>query len=275
MCLKLPFSTEWYSTGGYITFCLPINPLRDSLIVSTFSYEQCHHDHSRTNTCSSPCFQFSEGTCSEVELLGHMVTLCLTSWRIPVPFSTEAAPFHFPASSAQEFQCVDIFAKNFFQNFIYLFLSLAVLGLCCRKQAFSGFGEWGVLSSCDVQASYCSGFSCLQSTSSTARGLGAQALLPCGMWNLPSQGLNLCLLQQQMDSYTGPPGMSIVCVCLFLNNSHPHGYEMVSDCVFDWHFPNDSWCSASFHVLLSLSSFLLLCFLKVFVHKRLEMKVTD
>ena len=42
--------------------------------------------------------------------------------------------------------------------FIYLFLS--VLGLCCCKWAFSGCGTQGLLSSCGAQASHYSGFSC-------------------------------------------------------------------------------------------------------------------
>ena len=48
-------------------------------------------------------------------------------------------------------------------NFIYL---LAVPGLCWgaqallgSAQAFSSCSEWGLLSSCGVQASHCSGFS--------------------------------------------------------------------------------------------------------------------
>ena len=36
-----------------------------------------------------------------------------------------------------------LFLKNIFTDFIYLFL--AVLGLCCCTQAFSSCGEWGLL----------------------------------------------------------------------------------------------------------------------------------
>ena len=39
----------------------------------------------------------------------------------------------------------------------------------------------------------------------------------------------------------------------FLINSHPNGYEVVSQnysCNFDLHFPNDYWCWAYFHVLI-------------------------
>ena len=41
---------------------------------------------------------------------------------------------------------------------IYLFL--AVLGLHYCTRAFSSCGEWELLSSCSVRASYCGGFSC-------------------------------------------------------------------------------------------------------------------
>ena len=47
----------------------------------------------------------------------------------------------------------------FFKSLFYL-LILAALGLCCCVQAFSSFGELGLLSSCGVGASHCGGFSC-------------------------------------------------------------------------------------------------------------------
>ena len=42
----------------------------------------------------------------------------------------------------------------------YFFLFLPVLDLCCYTRAFSSCGEWGLLSSCGVQASHCGNFSC-------------------------------------------------------------------------------------------------------------------
>ena len=75
---------------------------------------------------------------------------------------------------------------------------------------FSSCGEWGLLCSCGVQASHCSGFSCCrvwvlgtQTSVIAARGLScsswalehrlnsrrAQALLLQGMWNLPGSGI--------------------------------------------------------------------------------------
>ena len=44
-------------------------------------------------------------------------------------------------------------------NFSFFKKFLAALGLCCCVQAFSSFGELGLLSSCGVGASHCSGFS--------------------------------------------------------------------------------------------------------------------
>ena len=36
----------------------------------------------------------------------------------------------------------------------------------------------------------------------------------------------------------------------FFDSSHPNGYEVVSHCSFDLHFPTYLWCWASFHVLI-------------------------
>ena len=70
--------------------------------------------------------------------------------------------------------------------------------------AFCRCGEWGLLSSCDVQASHCRGLSygtqALGLTGFSSYGswalerrlsnCGAQSLLPCSMWDPPDQGLN-------------------------------------------------------------------------------------
>ena len=81
-----------------------------------------------------------------------------------------------------------------FLNFIYLFL--AVLGLCCCAWAFS---------SCGKRASHCSGFSCCR-----ARALGmrasvvvARGLSSCGLWalerRLSSCGTRAQLLRSMWD----------------------------------------------------------------------------
>ena len=48
-----------------------------------------------------------------------------------------------------------------FHFFIYLFM--AVLGLCCCEDSLPSCGAQGLLSSCRVQASHCGGFSCCRS----------------------------------------------------------------------------------------------------------------
>ena len=95
--------------------------------------------------------------------------------------------------------------------------------LCCCAWAFSSCGEWGLLSSCNVQTFHCSGF-LLQSTGSRCAGLsswstqaqslwlvgprvqaqwllfmGLSCCMPCGIFL--DQGLNPCPLQYQVDSY--------------------------------------------------------------------------
>ena len=100
-------------------------------------------------------------------------------------------------------------------------------GSPCCSRAFSCYSEWGLLSSCGVQASHCSGFSCcgaqalrhansvvgahrLHSTGSVvvAWGLWAEGsvvvarrlscLTTCGIF--PDQGSNLCPLHWQFSS---------------------------------------------------------------------------
>ena len=46
-----------------------------------------------------------------------------------------------------------------FFYFFLIYLLLAILGPCCYPQAFSGCGEWALLSSCRVRASHLSSFS--------------------------------------------------------------------------------------------------------------------
>ena len=69
-----------------------------------------------------------------------------------------------------------IFAPQSTFFLINFLLFLAVLGLCCYRQAFSSCGEWGLLSSCGAETSRCGGFSS-QNMGSTmqARCCGAQA----------------------------------------------------------------------------------------------------
>ena len=90
-----------------------------------------------------------------------------------------------------------LFTLGLFLNW----LTLALLGLRCRTEAFSSCSEQGLLSSGRVQASHCGGFSCC----------GARALGPAGSVvvvhgiNCPTQfqeqESNLCPLHWQADSY--------------------------------------------------------------------------
>ena len=76
--------------------------------------------------------------------------------------------------------------------FIYLIknfiLFLAVLGLCCCTQPFSGFREQGLLSHCGAQASHCGGFSYCGAEDLGCVGFfssrGAEAQLPHSIWGL-------------------------------------------------------------------------------------------
>ena len=84
----------------------------------------------------------------------------------------------------------------------FLFIYLAVLGLHCCACAFSSCGKRRLLSSGGAWASHCSGFPYCR-----ACVLGAGALLPLGIWNLPGPGIKPMFpeLAGRFLS-TGPPG---------------------------------------------------------------------
>ena len=84
---------------------------------------------------------------------------------------------------------------------IYLFL--VALGLHCCVQAFSSCGEQRLLSSCDAQASHCSGKSCcrawaLNEQASVVVVDGLSRPVACGI--LPAQGLSTSSSREQADS---------------------------------------------------------------------------
>ena len=84
-----------------------------------------------------PSFGFYESCCYEylctcvfislhylgVELLGHMVTLCLIFWGSGRLFSKVTTPFYIPTSSAWGFQFFHILANTYY----YVFLFKAIL----------------------------------------------------------------------------------------------------------------------------------------------------
>ena len=98
--------------------------------------------------------------------------------------------------------------------FPFLFFFLAVLGFYCRLRAFSSCSEWGLLSSCAIQASHCDGFSCCG-----AQSLGRKPSIVVACWLSGTtawgifldQGSNPCFLHWQVDSlplsHLGSPGM--------------------------------------------------------------------
>lgn len=70
-------------------------------------------------------------------------------------------------------------------NFIF-----ACPGLHCFALALLSCGEQGLLSSCGARASYCGGFSCrVPALVCWLSSCGAQAQLPCKMWDLPRAGI--------------------------------------------------------------------------------------
>ena len=73
-------------------------------------------------------------------------------------------------------------------------LFLAVRDLHCCLRAFCS-GEWGLLSSCGVQASHFSGFSCVQALELAGFGsCGTPARLLLGTWTLPSVHMHAQML---------------------------------------------------------------------------------
>ena len=90
--------------------------------------------------------------------------------------------------------CFHLLKKMFLFNEFFFFL--AALDLCCCTQAFSSFGERGLLSRCGEWASHGSGFFCgawaLGTRASVLVAHGLHCSMACGIF--PDQGSNLCHL---------------------------------------------------------------------------------
>ena len=65
-------------------------------------------------------------------------------------------------------------------------------------ESFSSHSKWGLLSSCSVWASHCSGFSCCRAQAQQLWRTGFSCSAACGIF--PDQGSNLCLLHWWADS---------------------------------------------------------------------------
>ena len=63
-------------------------------------------------------FSFLLGMYLGVELLGHMVTLCLTFSGAGRLFSIVSVPFHIPTSKEQTFQFLHILTNTYFPSYL-------------------------------------------------------------------------------------------------------------------------------------------------------------
>ena len=83
-----------------------------------------------------------------------------------------------------------------------------------HTQAISGCGGQGLLSSCGVWVSHCSGFSYCRSRPLECEGFsscGGRAQLPCGTWDLPRAGIeSASLILTVRFLTTGSPGKPLI-----------------------------------------------------------------
>lgn len=69
-------------------------------------------------TCLNPCCQFFWVNLW-VELLGHIIMLCLAFWRIAELFSTLSVPFYIPISNTWGFQFLHLLINTYFSFNFY------------------------------------------------------------------------------------------------------------------------------------------------------------
>ena len=86
--------------------------------------------------------------------------------------------FHLICFCVKQITCDVAF---FFNVYLFIYIYLAVLDLCCCVQAFSSCREQELLSSCCVQACHCGGFSCC---GAQALGCMGSVILACGLSTL-------------------------------------------------------------------------------------------
>ena len=93
-------------------------------------------------------------------------------------------------------------------------------------RAFSSCGEQGLLSSCGVQASRCSGFPCYKAWALGCAGFsrrGTRAQSPCSMRDLPGPGMGPSVTPELAGGFLtcGPPGRS------YIYFSHTHSSHIL------------------------------------------------
>ena len=112
--------------------------------------------------------------------------------------------------------CIYIQVCQTFFFFFFFFKFLAVLGFCCCAQAFFSCGEWGLLSSRDVQASHCGHFFCCRAWA-----------LECGLSSCGTL-VSVVITSQHVESSQIKDGTCVLCIGRQILN-HWTTREVLSD----------------------------------------------
>ena len=104
----------------YTIFCLFICLWTCGLFPLWGYYEQCYK-HLFASFCVD-MFSVLLSTYLEVELMGHMVILCLIFLGNTTPFSTTTGPFYIPSNNAQDFQFLSVLTNTCFFFPLFFFL---------------------------------------------------------------------------------------------------------------------------------------------------------
>ena len=105
----------------YVTFCLPINLFWHLFAVMNNTTMNIHVQIFKY------LFSVLLDTYLGVELLSHMVILCLTFWETTKLFSRAAASFYFPPSNVWEFQFLHILANTYYFSIITILVAVKYL----------------------------------------------------------------------------------------------------------------------------------------------------